>query len=352
VSSLPFNPPPRQQPLLPGNAPAAQQFARLLDALVVLDAERACRVADLAARVGLEPERLRALISAFMVAGAEALGPDAPFNVSWGTDERVLDSDEDDDSLHARADVVHLAGSRERGEWLVGDLGRRPVMVTDVARALLAATVMLQSDTLTPERRVTLDSLVEKLSTAMRATVDAPAEATATALQSAVRDRTRVAFRYLHPWTGQSSTCEVEPYDVRRRRDRLVLDAGTPISTYDVTGVSELEIVSDPDAFSPRDLPPREQRTPTVQVVLTVDGHSRQEDWLLGGWGGRVLGPTGDGRVRVALDLDGDAADPGIAERLGVLLLQLGPTCRVEEPVDLQTAARSVGARLLERHSP
>jgi predicted DNA-binding transcriptional regulator YafY len=352
MSSLPFNPPPGQQALLPGNAPAAEQFARLLDALVVLDAERSCRVADLAARVGLEPERLRALISAFMVAGAEALGPDAPFNVSWGTDERVLDSDEDDDALHGKADVVHLAGTRESGEWLVGDLGRRPVMVKDVARALLAATVMLQSDTITPERRLAVQTLVGKLATAMRASVDPPAEATAAGLQRAVRERTRVTFRYLHPWTGESSTYEVEPYDVRRRRDRLVLDAGPPVATYDVTGVSELAVVSEPDAFTAPDLPPREERTPLVQVVLRVDGHSRQEGWLLGGWSGRVLGPTGDGRVRVAIDLDGDAADPGVAERLGVLLLQLGPTCRVEEPAELQAAALSVGARLLERHSP
>lgn len=352
MSSLPFNPPPGQQPLLPGNAPAAKQFERLLDALVVLDAERSCRVADLAARVGLEPERLRALLSAFMVAGAEALGPDAPFNVSWGTDERVFDSDEDDDALHLTADVVHLAGSRENGEWLVGDLGRRPVMVKDVARALLAATVMLETDTLSPERRRAVRGLVAKLSTAMSASVDPPAEATAAALQRAVRDRTRVRFRYLHPWTGQPTTCEVEPYDVRRRRDRLVLDAGAPLATYDVSGISELVVVSEPDAFTPADLPPREQRTPSVHVVLAVDGHSRQEGWLLGGWGGRVLGPLGQGRVRIGMDLDGDAADPAVAERLGVLLLQLGPTCQVEQPAELRRAATSVGARLLERHTP
>lgn len=352
MTSLPFAPPPGQQPLLPGNATAAEQFARLLDALVVLDAQGSCRLADLAARVGLQPKRLRELISAFMVAGAEALGPDAPFNLSWGTDERALDGDEEDDALHAKADVIHLAGHREHGEWLVGDLGRRPVMVKDLAKALLAATVMLESDTLVPERQLAVQQLVDKLSNAMRAAVDPPAEATATALQRAARESRRVAFRYLHPWTGQSSTCEVEPYDVWRRRDRLVLNAGLPLATYDVSGISELTVMSETGAFTPPDLPPREQRTPLVRVVLTVDGYSRQEGWLLGGWGGQVLGPVGDGRVRVAIDLDGDAADPGVAERLGVLLLQLGPTCQVEEPAELRTAALSVGARLLERHSP
>lgn len=344
-SSLPFTPPAGQQPMLAGNAKASLQFARLLDALLILDAEGSSNVADLATRVGLPVARLRELISSYMVAGAEALGSDAPFNLSWGTDEGVLGTSEEYDNV--QADVIHLSGHKT-GEWLVGELGRRPVMVKDVARALLAAKVVLEAKSLPPGQELTLRQLVDKLSAAMRASVDTPAEATAATLQTAVRERRRVAFRYLHPWTGETTQCEVEPYDIRRRRERLVLD--TNLGTYDVTGVSQLEVGPESDAFTRPELPPRDERTPVVEVVLSVEAYSSQEDWLLGGWRGKVTGPLGDGRVGVRVELDGDPADPGVVERLGVLLLQLGPSCRVEEPASLRHAARSVGERLLARH--
>jgi len=49
-------------------------MGRLLDALLILDVERACRVSELALRVGLPEQRLRDLLSSYMVAGADGVG--------------------------------------------------------------------------------------------------------------------------------------------------------------------------------------------------------------------------------------------------------------------------------------
>ncbi|MDP3714573.1 MAG: WYL domain-containing protein [Mycobacteriales bacterium] len=350
LTSLPFVPSVEPPPLLANNAKATEQFARLMDALLILDAERSCRVSELAARVGLEPGRMRELLSAYMVAGAEALGPDAPFNLTFGTADGSLSGDEDDDAAQGTADVVHLSGMRERGQSLLGDLGRRPVMVKDVARVLLAGTLLLRGDDLPAERRLVVQALVDKLSAAMGASVDAPAEASAEQLQRAVLDRCRVRFRYLHPWTGESSVVEVEPYDVHRRRDRLVLDAGAsaeaPLVSYDVGGISELVVLAGEAVFAARALPPRGERVPRVPVVLRVTTEA-QEDWVCKGWKGVVVGPSGDGRLDIAIQLDGSADDPAAAERLGAFLLQLGPGASVVSPEGLRDCARPVALRLL-----
>jgi hypothetical protein len=230
--------------------------------------------------VGLAPERLRDLLSSYMVAGVEALGPDAPLNIMWGNAQGV-----------------------------------------------------------------------GTLSTAMKASVDTPAESTATVLQQAVRACTTVRFRYVHAWTGESVRVEVEPYDVWRRRDRLVLDVGDGTgawSAYDVSGISELEVLA--TTFAPPTLPSRMQRVPQIPVVLAVPAGSKAEDWRPGGWNGRVVGPLGDGRIEIAIGLDGDAADPGVLQRLEVLLLQLGAECEVRQPEVLVDAAKGVGRRLLPLH--
>ncbi len=182
--------------LLAKKAAAAQQFSWPLDALLVLDARWACRVADLAATVGLEPGRMRELLSAFLVAGAEALGPDAPFNLDFSTDQASLSSDAADDDAYASADTVRLSRLRGSGRWLLDDVGRRLLMVHDVARAA-------------------------KLAGAMGASLDSPTcSSDASLLQRAVDARQQVRFRYLHPWTGASVGVETVPYDVRRQRDR------------------------------------------------------------------------------------------------------------------------------------
>src|SRR5689334_23907477 len=171
LSSLPFVPPAGQQPLLPNNAKANAQFGRLLDALLVLDAEGSCRIGDLAQRVGLDPQRLRHLLSVFMTAGADAVEGSAPLSISFGTAEGPLGADEEDDAAQDKADVVWLeTGNRERS-WLVSELGRRPVLVKDVAKALLAGSLVLSDEVVPADRRAGVRALVERLSEGMNATV-------------------------------------------------------------------------------------------------------------------------------------------------------------------------------------
>ncbi|MCU1536572.1 MAG: hypothetical protein JWP82_923, partial [Humibacillus sp.] len=158
-----------------------------------------------------------------------------------------------------------------------------------------------------------------------------------------------VRFRYRDPWTGVESWPEVEPYDVRRRRDRVVLDAGVPGEphrTYDVSAVAELE-AGELDAFNPVDLPPADRRDEPVRVVLRVPFDSTAERRLYDGWAGRVHRRVGD-QVEVEVLLDRSDA-PG---RLGVLLLQLGPPCSVVAPAELCAAGVPVACRILEALPP
>ena len=348
MTSLPFVPPPGHQSMLAKNASASAQFGRLLDALLVLDAEGSCRISELAGRVGLEPARLRELLSVYMTAGSDVVESPMPLTVSFGTAEGPLTGHEDDDAAQASADVVWLE-TTHRGS-LVNEFGRRPVMVKDVARALLAASLLSQDDDVPAVRRLDVIALAARLSESLRASVRPPAGSIAQDLQDAVREGKVVRFRYLHPWTGQASTVQVSPYDVRRQRDRLVLDAhsGEELLTFDIGGISEL-VVTD-ESVVLRELPPVSERTPRVPVVLRVPLGSRADSWLCGAWGGVVQGRVGDDQVDIRIQLDGDVTDEGVVRRLGVLVLQLGQGCAVQAPENLRDAAVRVGRRLLELH--
>lgn len=341
--SLPFVPVADRRGVLPKNAPAPRQFSRLLDALVVLDAQGACSVAELAGRVGLDVDRMRELLVAFMVAADESLGPDAPFHVSFAYDE-------EDEDARVDGDTVVLSSLHGRRQWLLGDLGLKPVMVRDVARAALSARLLVDSGHLPPQQTAEVEALAVTLADAMQASVGAMAATTTALLHRAVDERCRVRFRYLHPWTAQTSYEEVEPYALRRQRDRLVLDAGPGLHVYDVGGMSEVAEIGEAGAFPTPVLPPAEERTPKVAVVLRVRPGSSQDRWLENGWGATVIGPRAPGTIDVEIVLDGDPADPGVVQRLGVLLLQLGPSVRVVSPEELASAAVPVGRRLLEAH--
>lgn len=225
-------------------------------------------------------------------------------------------------------------------------------MVRDVARALVAARLLLDDKGLPAERRAGVGALAVKLSAAMQASVGAPAESVASVLLAAAQDLRRVRFRYLHPWTGKPSVVEVEPYEVRRRRDRLVLDAcgAGGRCTYDLGGISEVVEVGEPGAVVLPDAAPDRDRSAQVEVVLRVPAYSSQENWLLSGWDGRVVGPAGDGDDDVRIHIDGESGDPDVAHRLGVLLLQLGSAVRVVSPPELRSAAAGVARHVVERH--
>lgn len=331
------------QPLA-NNASASAQFTRLLDALDVLEQERSCHIGELAARVGLQPGRLRELLTAYCVAGAEVLGPEAPSSIAFGTADGPLGTDEADDARQAAADTVHVGSSATS---LSARLGSPAVEVADLARAVLAGTLLTEDGRLDDARREQVTELVRLLSAAMGATVETPAERTALVLSRAVREQRRVAFDFVHPWTLERSRCEVEPYDVRRARERLVLDAGPGLRTYDLVGISDVELLD--TTFTAPALPPAEVRTPRTPVVLRVRTE-RQERWLCESWRGRVVGPAADGRIDIRIELDGGPSDAASADRLGALLLQMEEGVSVVSPPELVPAVARVAQRVLSRH--
>ena len=333
------------EPPLSGGAPAPEQLARLLDALLVLAVERKAQVAELAHRVGLRPAVLRKLLSSYMVAAADAVGTDASVTITFGTSAGPLSASPDDDDEQASADVVYLSHDVD-GSHLLDDLGRRPVLVEQVARGLLVGNAVLQAGTLDARQQELLDRLLRKLSAALGATVTVPFDAVTDRLRTAVQQRRRVRFRYRDPWTGGQTWPEVEPYDVRRSRTRVFLDAGPDpehrFRSFDVSGISELEM-GEQSSFVPPELPPASHRGAALEVVVEVPHRSAAQGRLVDGWGAAPAARPQDGRVRLRFDLDRLHADT----RLGVLLLQLGPGCAVVHPPELVDAAVPVAHRLL-----
>jgi predicted DNA-binding transcriptional regulator YafY len=338
------------EPPLTGLAPAPQQLARLLDALLVLSVEGQARVADLAHQVGLGPAVLRKLLSSYMVAAADAVGTDASVTITFGTAAGPLSTSPDDDGEQASADVVYLSRDLD-GVALLDELGRRPVLVEQVARALLVARAVLAAGTLDRRQHELLEGLVDKLSAALGATVTVPFDAVTARLRAAVGDRRRVRFRYRDPWTGVQTWPEVEPYDVRRSRTRVFLDAGPDhderFRSFDVSGIDELEVLQ-PSAFDVPALPPWPDRGSALDVVMEVPAGSPAYGRLVDGWGATPAERSADGRVRLRFDLD----ELHASTRLGVLLLQLGPGCTVVSPPELVDAAVPVAERLLATLPP
>jgi predicted DNA-binding transcriptional regulator YafY len=335
---------------LSGLAPAPQQLARLLDALLILQEQRKAHVTDLAVQVGLKPEVLRRLLSSYMVAAADAVGTAAPRTITFGTSAGPLTGHPRDDDDQAGADVVYVS-RRTDGTQLLDDLGRRPVLVEDVARGLLAARAVLTSGAVDERQRALLERLVDRLSTALGASVTAPFDAVTEQLRVAVARRHRVSFRYRDPWTGVTTSHTVEPYDVRRHRERMFLDAGPDADagfrSFDVSGIAEV-VVDSTSSFPSPVLPPASVRAAPVQVLLEVPDRSAAENRLVDGWGARVVGPPRAGRLQLRIDLDRLNA----GTRLGVLLLQLGRGCSVVSPPELVSAAVPVARRLLDTLPP
>lgn len=347
MTNVPFLPVGHLEPL-PNSAKAPVQMSRLLNALLILDVERSCSVQHLARRVGLQPQRLRDLLSSYMVAGADVVGTAAAFTITFGTAEGPLSADPEDDAAQATADVVYVSATHSNVP-LLDDLGRRAVPVGNVVRGLLSARGVLASGALEERQRILLDSLVGKLEAAMQVTVTPPISSVVEQLRTAAAARHRVSFRYRDPWSGQESHPDVEPYAVRRRRDRYFLEAGegSEVWTYDLSAITGL-VVDVSSAFPQRSLPPEDQREQPIRVVLRVPKDSSAERRLCHGWAARVISPAEDGELDLEIELD----RANTAARLGVLVLQLGAPCAVVRPAEFGSAAAQVAERMLATLSP
>ena len=349
----PLLPPPGAQPPLPGNAAAIELLARLLDALLVLDAEKSCSIGELAQRVGVKPERMRELLTSFMVAGSEALGPDAPVNIVFGTSTGPLDPDVDLDDEQARADDVFRATEmRDEQVSLVDDVGRAPVTIDQVAAAILAGRALLESKALEERHHNAVAALVDKLASAIHLTLREPVDPDAQKLRAAAHARQRVSFRYRDPGSAAvaDEAMTVEPYDVRRRRDRLVLDAGPDDAEgyriYDIASMSDVTLVGETDAFEPPSLPPRDQRERAMEVVLRVPADSPAFVRLRDGWAGELVTQRGaDVDVRITVDRPASG-------KVALLLLRLGPGCSLVSPESMQASVQQVAQRVLDAHLP
>lgn len=346
-----FLPGAQGRPVLARNAAAPELLARVLDALLVLDVEGSAPVTALARRVGLAPEHLRELLSAYMVASADVLDPaSVPFSIVFGTATGPVGADEEDDEAQGGADHVWMDDARSEQVSLLSDVGQRPVGVEEVVVGLLRARQMLDG-TEVPERlQPLLAALEDKLSAAMSATVAPTSGEHEGRLAAAVARRQRVRVVYRDPWTGTPVEEEIEPYELYVRSDHRMLAGGTAgldtFHTYEVSGVERVDVVSGRDAFTVPDLPAVQARHGTQEVVVRVPSGSGALTRLLRSWGGSVEAEdveAGHVDVRVAVDRPA-------AQRVGVLVLQLGDGCSVVAPAELADAPVEVAWRVLAAH--
>ena len=246
---------------------------------------------------------------------------------------------DDEDSLGSR---VVLVVSSEPGL----ELGVAYRSASDLLQVYRAGVDQLQ---LEPDNRI-LRNAVERLSDELLPEVQRVGPSPAVEQQDfhqAARENHRVRISYARAWEPGTAVRVIDPYRLVRTRRGWEVDAGPVqdgrIRTFLLTGILSYDVLE--EAFeAPADLAELlVQQRKTTAVTFEVP---HRKHWAVDKQAERVRTVRSDSRT---VRLEAQLLEP-LERRVGLILLDAGPTARVVEPTDYADAGRRCAAPLLESY--
>lgn len=293
---------------------------------------------DLAAEVGITPDKLRESLLAFFTGEPKGLmlGLQRPSVLEF------LSADGDDDEP-TTAEIVKITDPRSSG------LGVEHLDPAELALIFGAAQSLLD---LEPDD-VPLREAVEVLTETMFGTATAPDAVSSwnrplEPLQDAVAQHQQVRIVYSRTWTEGVGERVIDPYMLVQTRRGWEIDAGPPdadgkLRTYLLSNLRDLEVLSSTFGV-PDDIDLMLARQRTTDSVRVVVPHGAR--WAADFYAEDVV-VVEDDELMATLDLE---LLPPVEQRVGLLLLIAGEEARVQEPGRLIAAGPALAAALLEHH--
>lgn len=311
------------------------ELPRLLDALQYHP--DGMRIDDLAAEVRRTPDQVREVLLTYFATDFAGYAID----LLWRPAAiEFVGTSEDDDP--AEASVVRLVEARPGQE-----LGVAYVPVAELARLYRIARDRLDLEPDNEILRSALDKLraglLPGITDGQSASWRPPAD-----FERARTERRKITIRYARAWHPGVVEPTVEPYRLLRTRRGWELDAGPVredgrIRTFLLSRVQTYTVLDDtfePPANLAELL--REQRTPT-SVEVEVPHEAR---WAVEKQAESVEVITEDEttvRLRAQLLMP-------VRQRVGLIMIDAGPSARVIAPQEHTDAGRELARRLLEHH--
>lgn len=300
-------------------------------------------VADLARQVGRSPEAVREVLLTYFAADPGENAPDLnwrPVPIEFVGSTDVADDDLDEDP-HTAA-VVRLVEEAPGRQ-----LGVAYVPVAELARVYRVARDRLD---LEPDNEI-LRSAVEHLREGLLPGVtptEQPDRLPPHEFERARAERRPIAITYARAWQPGVVERVVEPYQLVRTRRGWELDAGPvqangQLRTYLLNRIRSYEVLG--GTFEPPDDLDdllRAQRTPTL-VQLEVPHDVR---WAVEKHAESVEVVQED---ETSVRLRASMLEP-VRQRVGLIMIDAGPTARVLQPAELADAGAELARRLLTHH--
>jgi proteasome accessory factor C len=295
-------------------------------------------IADLAAQVGRTPAQVREILLTYYATDFAGYAPDLMWR-AVPIEFVGTHSDEEDPHQASIVRLVEEAPGRQ--------LGVAYVPLTELARMYRIGRDRLD---LEPDNEI-LRSAVDKLREGLLPGVMPSSAETwgpPHAFETARAEQRKITISYARAWHPGVVTRVVEPYRLVRTRRGWELDAGPVqangrLRTYLLNRVQSFEVLA--ETFEPpHDITDllRGQRVPTV-VELEVP---HEAHWAVEKQAESVEVISED---ETSVRLRASLLEP-VRQRVGLILIDAGPSARVVESAELADAGRELAQTLLDHH--
>lgn len=321
-----------------GLALYAQRMATLPAALAALELHpEGLSLADLAAELGVAPEKLRETLLAYYLIDLSELG-----DFTMPVIEFIGADDDEDVDLGTAQRVRVVVRDPER------ELGIEHLSAEQLGKLFEAGADLLA---LEPDNDVLRSALASFQAALWPVEGESGARwksETAQLMHQAVQEKKRVRITYVRQWRAGGSDRVIEPYRVLRTRRGWEVDAGpaddlSPVRTFLVSGIVDAELM-DENFDRPIDVDHvvAAHRQPlTVELVVPQTGR-----WAVDRYAESVT-VVRDDETDVALRAD---LLPPAEQRLGLILLCCGPNAFVMEPSMFEDVGVTLARELLDHH--